>query len=677
MSAVNPGSQARGVDPNGPTGAPSPEARSYADPVGKLYDATVGGLNSVYQGVTLGGGGDELAGGVAGLGSMIGGGTFKGGYEPVRDAIRARGERFHLQNPAADLSGQFAGGILTGAGAARAFPGMLAPEGASTLGNVARGAGTGAAAGATSGFLNAEGGPENRAQGAMGGGLFGGLLGMVAPTVAGIVSGLRGRVPPRVAGVPFEDRAAATYIGRSIKRDMQTPEELAAIARTNAASGKPTAIADVAGENVRNALDTAVNRPGPARSVAREFFRTRQTGETGPVGSTAKVGSSQAERLAGDVKETVSDASFYDSIDALADARKKSAAPLYDKAYSVGSVTSPGIQGLLRTPSGKAALERALRLAQDEAGGIDPAAVGNAIKARDYLEGRVNPGEPIPFVVLDYVKRGLDDVAESFRPPPGGQWSNEGRIAGQVRDRFRYELTQANPAYADALGAWSGPTQAMGIIRDGLEMFKGAQPEIIAKRVAKLSPQERELFYIGIARALTERIEGIPQASHNAAIRVLKGADAAKLLAAGLPKDRLASLVNSIEQEAAMYRTQGVMGGSQTAMRLASAEDMNAGAFEAALADRVTGQRTSTELVAGAIKWLRDRGSGIGNENVRTRIAQMLLDPNPAAQARALDLIARVVQQGQAAQRAGGALSTIQGAAIGVLTGREVGRLGR
>lgn len=664
---------ARGENPYAPTRAPSPVAPSYSDPLGQIYDATTGTMNSLYQGATLGGG-DELAGIVGGAGSALMGQGFDRGYEAGTSLIRDRQDRFRAQNPAADITAQLAGGYLTGTRFANMIPGLAPVEGGSALGNIARGGGSGAVAGAVSGYLSGEG--DNRVETALGGAALGGGIGAVIPTLTATYRGITGERPTQVEGIPFEDSAAAAIAARAIARDRQTPSALRAIVDSNAASGKPMALADMGGENVRQTLDAVVNRPGPARSIAREFFRQRQTGQAGNVGSMQEVGPSQAARLAGDVRETVSEGQFYDTIDALAAKRAKDAAPLYEEAYAAKPVlNNRAITGLLNTPMGKSALGKAFTLARNEMGADVPENVRKqaAYAARVLSDlDNFNGKRPIPFPVLDYVKRGLDDVAETYRDPVTRSiTSNEGRIANSVRTRFRTELENLNPKYKEALASYSGPSALMRAVEDGKVMFGSAQPEEIAKRVSGMSAQEKEAFLIGVARNLTDRIETTPQATHNAALRILKGQDVQKLRAAGVSPERIRSLMTSVERERAMFSTMDTMKGSPTALRQANAEDLDANTFEAMLADRVTGSRSSLDLIRGGIRWLRERGTGMTNEKVRARVAEMLLSPNPQDQARALDAIERQITARNEAGRRGSAFAVAQGAALGGEVARE------
>lgn len=618
-----------------------------------VYGAGVPAL----QGAAFGGA-DEAIGGIAAAGDYLLSG-FDGEragetYSNVRDAIRAEEKAYSEAHPGRALVANIAGSLLGGYGAIKALPAGLTVGGASTGGNIARGAVGGAGGGGLAGFLSEEGGLAERAGGASRGAALGTVLGMAIPAGVGVYTGLRGanRPAPSPLAVTFEDQAAAAQIGQAISRDQATPRDLRLLVDEASTTGKPLALADLGGENIRGTLDSVVNRPGPARSVAREIYSRRQKG--------------QADRLSDDVRENVIDAGYYDTIDALSEARAKAAAPLYERAYGAGALMSPQIAGLLRTPSGSAAIRRAIRTASDELGSANPEDAAEIIAALRGLANTKKAPAPIPMRVLDFAKRGLDDVVEAHRDPMTRKIvTNEARAANGVRTQFRDELIALNPAYGDALSAWSGPTQAIGVVERGRDAFRKAmQPEQVAREFGALSPEDKQFYMIGVARHLQEKIAATPQQSHNAAIRMMTGTDEAKLRAI-LPPDKADAFVRALDREKRMFSTASeTMGGSQTARRLAAQDDMDE-SLEALLAERAAGTKTTADLVRSAVRWVRERGSGLGNEKVRERIAQMLLSPNADRQRVALQMVEEQIAAQQARRIQGGAFASGQGLSIG------------
>lgn len=134
-----------------------------------------GRLATAVQGATLGFG-DEILGGAAGLGSMVGGGTFNEGYAPVRDAIRENAGRYASENPVSAVGITLASAVPT----AIALTPRALMEASAPAARYIGGAGLGAAFGAASGFGEGEGGLQNRMDAANNGAWLGTGLGIVA-----------------------------------------------------------------------------------------------------------------------------------------------------------------------------------------------------------------------------------------------------------------------------------------------------------------------------------------------------------------------------------------------------------------------------------------------------------------------------------------------------------------
>ena len=604
---------------------------------------TLGGLDPVAMGLAIGGGEDSR-------------------YTAARDQYRATEQKFAKENPWTAFGAQLAGNVITGLGAAKAVPASMLGSG-TTLSNATRAVTAGAAAGTATGYASGEGGVAERAKSAAQGGLLGGVLSAILPAAGGIIRGFRGSRPAIAPGMSREDAAVAATLNKAITRDGMTPDSLITSIDRNSGTGKPLMLADMGGENMRGTLDAAVNRPGPAREMAREVFRKRQTGQAGELGDTQVVGKSQAERLSQDVRETVSDREYFDTIDQIAEARRNAAKPLYEQAYAVDPLTSPQIQGILSTPSGQAALKRAAKLAADEQ-------QSSLAEALDGLNvDNIRKGVRLPMQLLDYVKRGLDDEVQLLKREGG----NEYRVANGLRASLRKELVDLNPAYGDALDAWSGMSSAIDAVENGKSMLAGTfAPEQMAKSFKALKPHEQEFFLIGVARHLQDKIASVGQTTHDASKRVLTGTEAAKLRAI-LPPDKFRDLVNRLEQERQMFATPArVMGGSPTEMRKQNATDMEMG-LDQILADRVTGQTGNVGALKAALQWVRDRSNSMGDETARARIAEALLSDNPDIQKRALMAVERQRTAQEAIGQQRGRLAIGQGAVLGGSLGNFMG----
>ena len=485
---------------------------------------------------------------------------------------------------------------------------------------------------------------------------------------------------PRLPDDVRDDRLTAAYLARQMEREGLTTDQLRGRLEATREGGRPVTLADVGGENFRGALDTAVNQPGRARSLAAEFFGRRQTGVDGRLSEARRVGKSQADRIADDLSLTGRRGQYFEDVDALLEKRAQDAAPLYDEAYAAhgGAFTSPAIDRLLKTPAGRSAFDKALRIAENEVVGADPtnpAFQRQFARAVDYLSNGFVENRPIPWRALDLVKRGLDDVVESHRDPVTRKIStNEGRAASSVLHAFRSEMRRQNPSYGAALDAYSGPTHTMGVMEDGRSIFSPkTQPEQVAKQMRGLPAGDRDAYIAGIEQALKEKLDNI-DVRHDASKRVLGGRDQAKLYAA-VGKEKGDEIVRRLRTEAAMYETQGVMGGSQTARRLAQQDDLDANTAEAVMFDMLTtpGATKATSLVRRGLEALRNYGSGVHNEQVRENLTKMLLAAHPKDQERVLAIIEREIANRTAQQAARSTSAAATGLGSGLGAGSGIG----
>ena len=177
-------------------------------------DPQLGGLASgalgAAQGLTFGFS-DELAGGVAGIGSALSGEGFGPGYRRGTDYVRG----LHDQaQPGAFLAGDIAGSLL--------LPGGVARGGATLAAKAARGALSGAAQGAVGAAGRAEGGVADRAPeaaaGAALGGALGGAVGAALPAAGQGIRALARRAAPETVeeagGAAIEAIRSAAARGR-------------------------------------------------------------------------------------------------------------------------------------------------------------------------------------------------------------------------------------------------------------------------------------------------------------------------------------------------------------------------------------------------------------------------------------------------------------------------------
>jgi hypothetical protein len=111
-------------------------------------------------------------------------------YDQSLERIRARNRKAERDYPIQDFVGQLAAGIVTGGPVLN----KLLPMGASTVGNIGRGAAAGAVIGGAEGLGRGEGGIENRLENATNNAMLGGAIGGALPPVASAIGWGAGKI---------------------------------------------------------------------------------------------------------------------------------------------------------------------------------------------------------------------------------------------------------------------------------------------------------------------------------------------------------------------------------------------------------------------------------------------------------------------------------------------------
>jgi len=341
-----------------------------------------------------------------------------------------------------------------------------------------------------------------------------------AQQIAGIVGGLGGgaavnsRFTSQPRAIPKVDDQALAYVNR--------------------VAGK-TDLAAVRGADPQLTGAEALGQPGKAGLGAL----ARQEGATGENLNTAVFARRQGrpdQLLTTFAKATgVSPEAAAGDMQALVDAGRVRAAPLYEKAYASGPIDSPHLQVLEARPSMQRAMARAMRIAAEE--GREPNDLGFRVVKRagtpeeiktkrtaqfDLGSGRSMTREvvdtshgPVPLEdvmiqverpsahTYDYVKRGLDDILNTYRDKTTGKLvlDEEGRAILGTLNNMRSELVKANPDYGRALAASGDYLSADTAFRNGgRDVFNPNLTERqITEKFGKMSEGERDAYKGGIA----------------------------------------------------------------------------------------------------------------------------------------------------------------------------------
>jgi hypothetical protein len=256
---------------------------------------------------------------------------------------------------------------------------------------------------------------------------------------------------------------------------------------------------------------------------------------------------------------------------------------------------------------------------------------------------------------LDYVKRGLDDVLESYRDKTTGKLvlDTEGRAVNDTLRQFLGRVDTANPDYAAARAAYAGPAQERAAMQRGQEALR-MSPNQLGVNMGNASESQAGQMRLGFQSGLAEQA-GRVRSSTNPFDSVLgTPAMEQRLAAMGYGQDEVARLLaqRDLERQVA-GSTNRLIGNSASAERILADEAFGAessvlGTVGQGVAETlITGAPVATALRTGAGRGMRQRLGdwrtlGIG-EKARTAADQIIplaLEMDPAAAEAALSELA-------------------------------------
>jgi hypothetical protein len=579
-----------------------------------LGQAVKGFNDSVEQGASFGFMDEINAGirsGIRGVHNLVTGkeADFSGNYDRALVDERKDFKAFEENHPVLATGANIAGGLVSSIPTAGAVMG-----GRTAAGVLGRAALTGAGSGAVGGLGAGEGGLENHIVSAGKGAAIGGAIGAALPAVAKVGSEVVKAVG-NVTGLRNNRNVALDQLNRAFERDKIDP---AAIAPDG---DRQMALVDQGGKNVTRLGRTVETIPGAGSDRAHNFLNERQLG--------------QGERVGDDIAKGLGGDDFYKALDDLDAERKAAAAPLYEEAYKPKYVWSDEIEALTKDrPSIRQAMARAHRIAAEE--GRDPGGLGLKMDADGNVKiDRTAAG----MQTLDYIKRGLDDVLETFRDPVTGKLRLDegGRAIEATRKRYVAELDRLNPAYKEARAAWGGPTQSMEAARLGRDFAKG-DAEVTLARFRQLSPGDQNLFRLGVARELQGKVANTKD-GHDAVGKIFGAPGQRKRLQALFPDQAsFDAFEKAMKDEARMTKTRREVTGGSATGRIAAEQD-DAGALGDAALDYAGGGVKS--VLFGLAKRATSKARGIGEKSA-DELSKMLFDASPEVQRNVLaELIRR------------------------------------
>lgn len=612
--------------------------------------------------------------------------TWSQRYEQNLDGERAQDHAYDEAHPGWSTAGKIIGGV---GGAVAMLPRAVLSAGPGLAG-IARSGAAGAGLGALGGFGEGEGGLDQRLQSAAMGSVLGGGLGVAAmPATAALGTGARlvaesapGRyVADKVVGPGIRmmadavDRVAPTT--RPASLSAAAPDGGAPVAADSALTRAADAlrsfapsgdqiltdaatrrIADAAGRGGADVADVGqrLTDLGPGAMLADTnpmLTRLTRTAYISPGSAPQTIDAAMIARnratpgrFLGAMGDEVKAPSVYDAQRFLDANAREVGNTAYGAMDAAGLKQSPALMKLYENPE----IERAI----------------NTVLATEKASRAGTTRAPAsPVQVMHEVKRAIQDIGidPTGKPAPGAYWWQ------QAADQFVAELKRANPKLAEADRAYQeakslyDSRSGTGWLTDGQKFMLGgtsdaavkASPSALADKLPSATPAQALAFRVGS----TNTIKDIAVAGVKATRQLADAIDSNKLLRDKLIEIYGPETADSMMRQAAAElkfasTDKAVRGGSDTAGKLLSALDDAAGGDLPTTTHGVVSRAVSKAID------LYNRGKG-GNEDVRARIAQMLTETDPAANAELLDQIAKnLSMRGQPRPRA-----IQRGAAIG------------
>lgn len=590
-----------------------------------LQDSAAGGVRGFTGGLA-----DKIVSapiaGLKGLANIASGEQpdFSGQYAREVAVLQRMRDMQRERSPVASLAGELAGGVALGGKAAAQGVTLMRP-GLGVGQQIARGTGEGAIYGSIYGSGEASLG--NEATGAAQGATVGGIIGGAIPA-----AGALGKAAFDVA-----DNALSPYL---------RPEQFAAkkVAQRLAQDGKSVAgmqarmarepgltVADLGGQNTRNLARTAANVPG---SGQQKIISRVNVGQMG-----------QGQRVTDVVDATIGSSTGWRQAAAdIADRRANQAGPLYQRAFAnkepiditpvlqeLDTTIAPGIS---RTAAPNGGIPS----------GIAPDSVtGQLLQIRNRLQSQ-SGAMKTDMEQLHLLKMDLDDLISSAQRAGNRTLA---RKVGDVQRSLLRQMDAKSPDYQEARRIFASESRMNDALEQGYE-FINRNVDITPADMARMSPSEREMFRLGVARGLKEAIDKAPD-----------GADVVKRIYGSRAKRAALNIAfeNAADRrmfEAAMLREArrsrtraAVTGNSSTARQQSDIEDagIDAGAI---------GQALSGNFLEAIRSLVGRAGARIGGVTPRvgSAIADLTMTRDPTSLA---DLMRRI----QEAETRSGRLDTL------------------
>lgn len=428
-------------------------------------------------------------------------------YDEIVKENQQRGVNFAEAHPGISIGSNILGGVAgvaaapalgVGKGVAAVAP-RLAQAGEAVAPYLAKvpsyfkSIGVGAGMGAAGGAGTAP--PGEELAGAEHGAVLGAGFGAVLPPVTKALGATVGPVVEKAVDKARSvytgtlDSIAARKVAQAFERDGIDPKTIPQLLE---AYGPGATIYDVGGENVLMLAKAASNLPGPQKQMAADLVAARRA--------------ARGNKLVSSLEENIEGGDFHEALGGWIQKRATDAAPLYERAFNSGPITSDRIQAFLKDPDIISGIKKGYEMQRREA-----LANGTPFNPSDYgITGFNAAGDPIISAVpnmrsLDMAKRGLDAIVQDSKDAVTGKLNSYGASINNLKKSFVKELDSLNDDYAAARNAFAEPSQLIDAANRGVK-FASKDPEVTLKALEGMTDSEKAAFRIGAFQKLRSDI---------------------------------------------------------------------------------------------------------------------------------------------------------------------------
>lgn len=548
--------------------------------------------------------------------------TWSERYDQALAIQKRRDAEFAKGHPVANTAAELAGGLAsTGGLAATAIGARALGLGGTTLpGQIARGFGSNLVIGG----LDA----ATRGGDPITGAAIGGVVGAAAPPIGRAVSAAVQPVATTLRGILDPAGEAARRVATALNRDIGAgagglvPAEFAAARQ----SGVPVNLMDVGGETTRAVARSAANTAPEARAVLDRAVNDRFEG--------------QANRLTDWLNQMFHYPNATAQRQALDETARTANRQAYFRAYrdGAGSVWSPELERLAGSDTVASAMRRAAAAAGDESiinqyGAMNPRVRFTADGRMEVARGQGGVPAYPDLQFWDLTRREISGAANAARRSGN---DTEARRLDSFARALNGELDRIVPSYQTARAGAAASFGAENALEAGQNFVTSKLGNREARAaLARMSPQERQLFQDGFVDRYTQMIRESPD-RRSVLNQIATSPAARERLAIAVGPQRAQELEAFLHVERIMDLSRPAVQGNSTTARQLAELGLAGGAYGLSGGDWTSPDR----LMNAALVYGAARGQRVIDGRVAQHVARLLTSNDLTQVNRAIRMIA-------------------------------------